>query len=75
MCKSLRVYAELLDLFRQVVATLVNKGASKKQVYLPAVSWMLAQRMVNNVNNVLAGVRMRVRLWKISVRMLSPSVV
>lgn len=46
---------KLLDYSDKVVNTLVKKGAPQEQIYLASRQLMLAQRMVNNVNNVLAG--------------------
>ncbi len=46
---------KLLDYSDKVVNTLVKKGAPQQQIYVASRQLMLAQRMVNNVNNVLAG--------------------
>lgn len=46
---------KLLDYSDKVVTTLVKKGAPPQQIYMASRQLMLAQRMVNNVNNVLAG--------------------
>ncbi len=46
---------KLLDYSDKVVKTLVKKGAPQQQIYIASRQLMLAQRMVNNVNNVLAG--------------------
>ncbi len=46
---------KLLDYSDKVVNTLVKKGAPPQQIYVASRQLMLAQRMVNNVNNVLAG--------------------
>ncbi len=46
---------KLLDYSDKVVNTLVKAGAPQQQIYVAGRQLMLAQRMVNNVNNVLAG--------------------
>ncbi len=46
---------KLLSLSDQVTTLLVKQGAPPDQVYVAGRQLMLVQRMVNNINNVLAG--------------------